>query len=296
MSNSDAAELTPEGTRAYRRHVEEAASALRTRLSPVPSRALVFYPEINRGLDAVSTDTTWGPEALPHFPERTSNSPLLAAGRVGSTPALVLDGALSLAEGFTPREVVFPVRVLVEAGVDTLTFVNTAETLVPEIAPSDLVLVANHLNWQGANPLVGPNVDDWGPRFPDMTEPYAPALRRAAEDAAARSGLSLRQGVYVARLGPDRCTAAEARMARTMGGDVVGTTAVPDVIAARHMGASVLTVSVVTRRLLPDGPPRDASEGATALETARPRLNALLDALFGDLASDEAPTQNEASM
>lgn len=287
MSNADAAALTPDATRAYRRHVAEAAATLRDRLSTVPSRALVFYPEVSGGLDSFTAETRGLSDALPHLPSRETSPTTLAAGSVGSTPAFVLGGGLSLADGFTPREVVFPIRVLVEAGVDTLIFVHTAETLVPEIAPSDLMLVANHVNWQGTNPLVGPNVDEWGPRFPDMTDPYAPALRHAAEQGAARAGLSLRQGVYFARLGPDRCTGAEARMARTMGGDVVGTTTVPEVIAARHMDASVMAVSVVTRRLLPAGTPRDAPDAPTALETARPRLNTLLDDVLAHLASDE---------
>jgi purine-nucleoside phosphorylase len=287
MSTSDAAALTPDATRVYRKHVDEAAAALRNRLSPVPSRALVFYPALDGGLEAVSSETPWSPDALPHLPTREERPTTLAAGEVGSTSVLVLNGGLTLADGFTPREVVFPIRVLVEAGVDTLIFVQTAESLVPEIAPSDLMLVTDHINWQGANPLVGPNVDDWGPRFPDMTAPYAPALRRAAEDAAAAAGLSLRRGVYLARLGPDRCSRAEARMARTIGADVVGTTTVPEVIAARHMNASVMAVSAITRRLLPAGSTREAPDPSTALTTARPRLSALLDALLTDPASDE---------
>jgi len=286
MSTPDSAALTPEATRVYRRHVHEAASALQSRLSSVPSRALVFYREINDGLDAVSTEALPA-DARPQVPGQEESSPALGTGHVGSTPALVLDGGLSLADGVTPREVVFPIRVLVEAGVDTLLFVNTAESLVPEIAPSDLMLLADHINWQGTNPLVGPNVEEWGPRFPDMTDPYAPALRRAAEDAAAEAGLSLRQGVYLARLGPDRCSGAEARMARTMGGDVVGTTTVPEVIAARHMDASVLAVSVITRRLLPADAAEDSPDADTVLESARPRVSTLLDTLLAAPAPDE---------
>lgn len=287
MSSLDPTALTPEATRVYRRHVNEVASALQSRLPSVPSRALVLYPEISDGLDAVSTDPL-SADALPSFPGQEGGPPTLGLGHVGTTPALVLNGGLSLADGFTAREVVFPLRVMVEAGVETIVFVNRAESLVPEIAPSDLMLVADHINWQGANPLVGPNVEEWGPRFPDMTDPYAPALRRAAEDAAAEAGLSLRQGVYLARLGPDRCSRAEARMARTMGGDVVGTTTVPDVIAARHMDASVLAISLVTHRLLPaDSASDPTTDAETALGPARSRLNTLLGSLLGDAASNE---------
>jgi purine-nucleoside phosphorylase len=192
-------------------------------------------------------------------------------------PVVVLDGTLPLHDGFTPRQAAFPVRVLAEAGVETLLFATRTESVHPEVRPSDLFLVTDHVNFQGVNPLVGPNVDDWGPRFPDMSEPYDPELRRTAEQVALREGLRLSKGILFAVLGPDLGTRAECRMARTLGGDVVGATTVPEVITARHMDLRVMTVSVVADRCLPDAvEPAPPGDGTQAVATARPHLRRLL--------------------
>ncbi|MFB6247577.1 MAG: purine-nucleoside phosphorylase [Salinibacter sp.] len=288
MSDADASALTPEGTRAYRRHVEAAAAAFREQAPRLPSRAIVLAPQI-RGLgDAFSAQATWTAGDLPHLPG-TDEGLTLAVGALDATPVVVLEGALSLADGYTPREVVFPVRVLAEAGVDTMLFADTGESLTAEMAPADLALITDHINFQGANPLAGPNVDAWGPRFPDMSEPYAPAVRRRAEAAAAQEGIPLRQGVYVAVVGPNRPTRAEARMARSLGGDLVGTRTVPEVIAARHMDLRVGALSVVTRRrLVGDAEAPDAP--SSALADARPRLRTLLADTLARLASEDPPT------
>lgn len=276
MSGSDPPALTREGTRTHRQHVEAAAAAFRDQAPRLPSRAIVLAPDLQGLGDAFSAQATWPADALPHLPG-ADDGLTFAVGTLHATPVVVLDGGLSLADGYTPREVVFPVRVLAEAGVDTVIFADTAGSLTAEIAPSDLALITDHINFQGANPLVGPNVDEWGPRFPDMSEPYAPVLRRRVEDAATQEGVPLRQGVYVAVVGPNRPTRAEARMARSMGGDLVGTRTVPEVIAARHMGVQVGAVSVVTRHLLGDGGAEEAPDDpSAALVAARPRLRTLL--------------------
>jgi purine-nucleoside phosphorylase len=283
-AGADASALTPDGTRAYRQTVQAAAAALRKRAPRVPSRAVVLAPAL-RGLgDAFAAEATWSAEALPHVPGADAGL-TLAVGTLDDAPVVVLDGALALADGYTPREVVFPVRMLAEVGVDTMLFADTAGSLTDEAAPPALALMTDHINLQGANPLVGPNVDDWGPRFPDMSEPYAPALRREVEAAAADMGLPLRQGIYVAVVGPNRPTRAEARMARTMGGDLMGTRTVPEVLAARHMDVQVGALSVVTRSLL-SGPEAPADPSA-ALDAARPRLRALLGAALDRLSSGE---------
>lgn len=287
MSGSDASALTREGTRTYRRHVEAAAAAFRKQAPRLPSRALVLAPELRGPGDAFSVQTTWSADDLPHLPG-ADDGLTLAVGTLNATPVVVLNGGLSLADGYTPREVVFPIRVLAGAGVDTVVFADTAGSLTAEIAPSDLALITDHINFQGANPLVGPNVDEWGPRFPDMSEPYAPALRRRVEAAATREDVPLRQGVYVAVVGPNRPTRAEARMARSMGGDLMGTRTVPEVIAARHMDLRVGAVSVVTRRLLGGNGTEEASDDpSAALAHARPRLRTVLGETFAGLAAED---------
>ena len=284
MSGADASALTPDGTRTYRRHVEAAAAAFREQVPRVPSRALLFAPALRGPGTAFSAQARCAAAVLPHWPGADAGL-TLAVGTLNETPVVVLDGTLSLADGYTPREVVFPVRMLAEAGVDTMLFADTAGSLTDEVAPPALALATDHINLQGANPLVGPNVDDWGPRFPDMSEPYAPTLRREVEEAAADEGIPLRQGVYVAVAGPSRPTRAEARMARTMGGDLMGIRTVPEVIAARHMDVQVAALSVVTRPLLSG--PAAAIDPSAALEEGRPRLRTLLGAALDRLPSRE---------
>jgi purine-nucleoside phosphorylase len=183
-----------------------------------------------------------------------------------------------LHEGFLSREVVFPIRVFAEVGVETLLFVNTAGSVDPVIESGTLALLTDHVNFQGVNPLVGPNVEDWGPRFPDMTAPYDAELRAAAEEAALQHGIKLHEGIYFAMLGPSAGTKAEYRMVQSLGANLVGTGTVPEVIAARHMGVRVLALSIVTEQCLPGeaaSPEADEEPG----ETIRSRLSSLLQAI-----------------
>ncbi len=249
-------------------------------MGTVPSVGLVLEPGIDCFDDRPAQSGPWDLHDLPHAPtvgegpERT-----LSVRTFASTPLLVLDGALSLHEGGTPQEVVFPVRVLAQAGVDTLLFVNTSGSVDPVIEPGSLALVSDHINFQGANPLVGPNVEAWGPRFPDMTEAYDAGLRRAAEAAALQHGIKLHEGIYFAMLGPSAGTQAEYRMVQSLGANLVGTGTVPEVIAARHMGVRVLCLSVVTRQCLLErgrSPEEDESTEVWA------RLQTLLPAVVSE--------------
>jgi len=274
----DAPALTVESTRTYRRHVEEAAAFLRDAAPTLPPLAFVMDAGLEGLGEAFEEQWTGAADALPHFPDTDDDAArTLAVGRLDGTPAVVMDGALSLHDGFTPRQVAFPIRVLAEAGVETLVLAGTAGSVHPEIEPADLFLFTDHVNFQGANPLVGPNVEDWGPRFPDMSDPYAPELRRTAEQVALGAGISLQKGIYFAVLGPNLGTPAEYRMARTLGADVVGTGMVPEVITARHMDLQVMAVAVVADRCEPGATdPVSATEMTEAVAAARSPLRRLL--------------------
>jgi purine-nucleoside phosphorylase len=161
--------------------------------------------------------------------------------------------------------------------------------VTPQFRRGDLMLLTDHINFQGQNPLVGPNVDDWGPRFPDMTEPYDPALRRTINDAAREDGISLRKGIYLALLGPNEETSAEHRMARRLGADAVGTGVVPEVIAARHMDVRVLALTILTEQHLTGDGPSTAADGQS-LQTARARLRRLLAGVVSRLNADGTTT------
>jgi purine-nucleoside phosphorylase len=155
-------------------------------------------------------------------------------------------GRVHLYEGYSAEQVAFPVRVLGRLGVKTLILTNAAGSVNVNYKPGELVVLEDHINLTGRNPLIGPNPDELGPRFPDMTDVYDPALREIAEKACWKAGVAVRKGVYLGLTGPTYETPAEIRMARTLGADVVGMSTVLEAVAARHMGIRCLGISCVT--------------------------------------------------
>lgn len=279
-TDHDAPALTVDSTNTYRRHVQEAAEFVTDHLGHSPSLGLVVDTGRDTLPEDLAIDHEWSLDALPHVPHSETAPSTLLAGTLADTTVLALDGPLALHDGFTARQVAFPVRMMAEAGVNTLLFTTTAGSVHPEVEPSDLFLVTDHINFQGVNPLVGPNVEEWGPRFPDMSEPYDPELRATAQKVALQAGIGLQKGIFFATLGPNLGTQAEYRMVRTLGADVVGTGTVPDVIAARHMDVRVLTLSLITDRCAPDtGAPTTTNAVTEAVDAARPRLRRLLSGI-----------------
>jgi purine-nucleoside phosphorylase len=187
-------------------------------------------------------------EELPGWPRSTAvgHAGVLALGRLGGVDIAAMRGRAHLYEGIGAERVVFGVRVLGRLGVRSLVVTNAAGGIDESLRPGELVLVSDHVNLQGASPLVGPNDDALGPRFPDMSDAYDAELRARARDAASALGLDLREGVYAAWLGPQFETPAEIRFLRAVGASLVGMSTVQEVIAARHMGIRCLCVSVVT--------------------------------------------------
>jgi len=185
---------------------------------------------------------------IPHFPVSgvAGHGSALVLGFHQGAGLAVLKGRVHAYEGYPLSQVVFPVRVLARLGVETFILTNAAGAINETMAPGDLMVLTDHLNLLGANPLTGPNLDELGPRFPDMTEVYDKALRERALETAKRLGVTLRAGVYAAMSGPSYETPAEIRMLRTLGADAVGMSTVPEAIAARHAGARVLAFSMIS--------------------------------------------------
>jgi purine-nucleoside phosphorylase len=185
---------------------------------------------------------------LPGWPVSTAvgHAGTLVLGSFGGVPVAVMKGRAHLYEGVSPTKVVFGVRVLGRLGVTSLVLTNACGALDASVAPGTLIAISDHLNLQGASPLVGPNDESLGPRFPDMTDAYDPAYRVLAHEAADRLGIPLGDGVYAGWLGPAFETPAEIRMLRGLGADLVGMSTVPEVLAARHMGIRCLALSCVT--------------------------------------------------
>ncbi len=185
---------------------------------------------------------------IPGLPVSTveSHAGELIFGELGRKPVAALAGRFHLYEGYTPQQVTMPVRVLASLGVDTFIFSNAAGGLDPSMTSGRVMLITDHINFTGANPLTGDNVDEWGERFPDMSQVYDPGLLDVARQAAVDAGIEMYQGVYVGLKGPSMETPAETRMLRGLGADAVGMSTVLEVIAARHHGLKVLAFSAIS--------------------------------------------------
>jgi purine-nucleoside phosphorylase len=227
--------------------LDEAAAAVRARTTLRPSIGLVLGSGLGAFADALEEAVAVPYPEIPHFPVSTvaGHAGALVVGRSRGVPAAVLRGRVHFYEGYRLDEVVFPVRVLGRLGVKTLVLTNAAGAINAGFAPGDLMVIEDHVNLLG-NPLLGPNEEALGPRFPDMSEAYDRGLRDAAEAACRAAGVRCHRGVYVSIPGPSYETPAEIRMFRAMGADAVGMSTVPEVIAARHMGMRVAGLSCIT--------------------------------------------------
>lgn len=185
---------------------------------------------------------------IPHFPHPLvdGHPGNMIFGTVEGIPCIALQGRTHLYEGYSVQEIAFPVRALGCLGINCLIVTNAAGSLNPQYRPGDLMLIADHINLMGSNPLIGPNPDDLGPRFPDMSDAYDAGMRQSALDVAGQLGISVREGVYLGVMGPSYETPAEIRMYRKLGADAVGMSTVPEVITAVHMEIRVLGLSCIT--------------------------------------------------
>ena len=228
--------------------LDEAARLVQSRTPLRPKIGLVLGSGLGAFAKTLDDAITIPYGEIPHFPVSTAigHKGELVIGRCGGIPVAVMAGRVHYYEGYTPAEVVFPVRVLGRFGVTTLVLTNAAGTVNPDFRPGELMVIEDHINYMGMNPLVGPNDEALGLRFFDLSEAYDPELREIAAAAGAAAGVTMRKGVYIAFTGPSYETPAEIRMARTMGADAVGMSTVPEVIAARHMGIRVLGLSCIT--------------------------------------------------
>jgi purine-nucleoside phosphorylase len=256
-----------------------AADAVRARTKLRPEVAIVLGTGLG-GLAreiAVEAEIPYGD--IPGFPLSTveTHAGKLLAGRLAGRPVMAMQGRFHRYEGYDLQQVTFPVRVLHALGARTLVVSNACGGMNPLWGPGDLVLLSDHINLLGDNPLIGPNDERLGPRFPDMSAPYDPDLRALARAAALELGIVLREGVYVAVPGPNLETRAEYRMLRTIGADVVGMSTVPEVIVAVHQGMRAVGISIITDQCLPDAlEPADIGRIIETANRAEPQLTRLV--------------------
>lgn len=269
-----------------RQQIDQAVAAIRGHTDARPRIGIILGTGLGGLCDRIEVEAAIAYDQVPHFPLSTveSHSGRLLFGTLGGRPVVAMQGRFHRYEGYTLQQVTFPVRVMKALGVDTLIASNACGGMNPLWAPGDLMLMADHINLLGENPLTGPNDDTLGPRFPDMSQPYDLELQRLAHQVALELKIPLRGGVYVAVAGPNLETRAEYRMLRAMGADVVGMSTVPEVIVARHGGMRVMGVSIITDACLPDA--LEEADLATIIATANraePNLTRLVEGVVARL-------------
>jgi purine-nucleoside phosphorylase len=260
--------------------LDEAAAFVRARATHRPTVGVVLGSGLGTFADELSDAVSVPFASIPHFPASTvvGHGGALVLGRCGSVPVAVMKGRVHHYEGYSLADVVFPVRVLGRLGVTTLVVTNAAGAINALFRPGELMVIEDHVNLLG-NPLVGPNEDALGPRFPDMSEAYDRPLRDAAQRACAEAGVACHRGVYVAMTGPSYETPAEIRMLRGLGAQAVGMSTVPEVIALRHMQTRVAALSCITN--MAAGLGADKLDHREVEETAKARRADLQRLLAG---------------
>jgi purine-nucleoside phosphorylase len=262
--------------------VETAAGVIRKRSSLSPDAAIILGTGLGGLAERIDVEVSIPYEQIPGFALSTveTHAGRLLLGRLGKRSVVAMQGRFHRYEGYGLAEVTFPVRVLHALGARSLMVSNACGGMNPLWAPGDLVLLSDHINLLGDNPLVGSNDERLGPRFPDMSAPYDSDLRALARATALDLGIVLREGVYVAVPGPSLETRAEYRMLRAMGADVVGMSTVPEVIVANHAGMRTLGISIITDQCLPDAlEPADIGRIIATAGRAEPSLTRLISAL-----------------
>ncbi len=259
--------------------LREAQAVIRSRTPLEPRAALVLGTGLGGLHEALEVEETIPYGEIPHFPRPSvdTHSGRLVLGHLDDVPVVAMEGRVHGYEGYTLQEVVFPVRVMRLLGAGTLVVSGACGGLDRRMRPGDLVLLDDQINFMGDSPLVGPNLEELGPRFPDMSEAFDRRLSELAATAALERGIRLIPGVYAGVVGPQLETPAEYRMLRAMGADVVGMSVVPEVIAARHMAMQVLGIAAVTNVCLPDAPePADVQVIIRTAQAAEPRMTRLV--------------------
>lgn len=234
--------------------INEAAQFIRGKTKVLPQVGIILGTGLGSLADAINVDAKIPYEEIPHFPVSTveSHTGRLILGELSGRSVVAMQGRFHFYEGYDLKQVTFPVRVMKALGATALVVSNACGGLNPHFKSGEVVVITDHINLQGSNPLFGPNDESLGPRFPDMCNCYDPELITLAENVALNLSLKLHKGVYVAVGGPNLETAAEYRFLRFIGADVVGMSTVPEVIVARHQGMRVLGFSLITDMGLPD--------------------------------------------
>jgi purine-nucleoside phosphorylase len=268
------------------RRIRSAADTIRTRTGYRARVGIILGTGLGTLAEEITPETIIPYEEIPDFPVPTveTHSGRMLLGDLAGQPVVAMQGRFHLYEGYSLQQVTFPVRVMRDLGAEILIVSNACGGMNPMWDVGDLMLIADHINLLGDNPLIGPNLEQLGPRFPDMSEPYDPGLQRLALEVARDERITLRRGVYVAVPGPNLETRAEYRFLRLIGADVVGMSTVPEVIVGVHGGMKVLGMSIITDSCLPDAlKPASVEEIIRVANEAEPKLTRLIRSVVARL-------------
>jgi purine-nucleoside phosphorylase len=271
--------------------IEEAVGEIRKQWQRPPQVGIILGTGLGPLVEEIDKEASIDYETIPHFlrPTATGHRGRLTCGTLASVGVVAMEGRFHAYEGYSMAQITLPVRVMKALGAELLIVTNACGGMNPNYARGDIMLIDDHINLMGSNPLVGINDDALGPRFPDMSQPYDPELIEQALAIARREDFAAHKGVFVAVLGPNLETRAEYRFLRQIGADVVGMSTVPEVIAAVHCGLRVLGCSIVTDICLPDALEEvDVEEIIAAANEAEPKLRKII---LGVLAHEAARTR-----
>lgn len=267
---------------------DETLAYIRRHTQHQPRIGIVLGTGMGGLVDHIEVEKALPYNFIPHFPISTVESHFgkLIFGHIHGVPVVAMQGRMHYYEGYSPVQITYPIRIMRLLGIQTLLLSNASGGLYQGCTKGDLVILHDHLNLQPENPLRGRNQDEFGPRFPDMSEPYSRVLIERAEQLAASMGITVRRGVYAAVQGPNLETRAEYRMLRMLGADLVGMSTVPEVIVANHMGLRTFAVSIVTDECDPDHlQPVTVEDIIAVAQASEPNVTRLLIALIEDIGN-----------
>ena len=273
-------------TKTYLQNIDETVAYLKSRISCIPDAAIVLGSGLGKLGDRIENPTVIPYKDIPHFMTSTATGHKgnLIFGKLGNKNVVAMQGRFHFYEGYTMQEVTLPIRVFAKLGIKRLFVSNAAGGVNPDLHVGDLMIITDHIN-RMPNPLVGPNMEEFGTRFPDMTTVYSKAIRTVAHAEARNMGIELKEGVYLASTGPTYETPAEYRYFHIIGADAVGMSTVPEVIVARHSGLEIFGMSVITNEAaaLSDTCLNDGNDVVVAADRAADRMTELFTRIIGKL-------------
>ncbi|UFJ42868.1 purine-nucleoside phosphorylase [Brevibacillus humidisoli] len=266
--------------------IRETAAYISAKMQLKPRAGLILGSGLGVLADEIDNPVTIPFGEIPHFPASTvaGHAGKLVMGMLSGTPVIAMQGRFHYYEGHSMQTVIFPVYVMRELGVETLIVTNACGGMNRSFAPGDLMIITDHINMMGDNPLIGPNLDEFGPRFPDMSSAYTPELVSLAEEKAEQAGIVIHKGVCCGASGPTYLTPSELAMLARLGGDAIGMSTVPEVIAASHCGLKVLGISCVTDMAIGEElEPLTHEQVVAVANRTRPRFIALMRAIIQEV-------------